>query len=138
MARKNRTSLLVILLSLGVFASACSSSNDPATWAEAEADGNLQPNFINACTEANADGGEVQFTSDQARIYCECAFGEIVEYFGGEIKADSSLDDVANATIGRDFEAFKQLEKNLRKDPQTIPADVEAMLTACAQQVSGA
>ena len=45
--------IFAMLFSVLVFASACGSSNDPQSWAEAEDDGNLRPNFIRACTEAN-------------------------------------------------------------------------------------
>jgi len=134
MATSLRSSkLIVALFSVLVFASACGGSvNEPETWAEAEADGNLRPNFIRACTEANVDGGEFELTEAQADAYCECAFVEIVEYFGGEINADNALVDVADATAGRDFEAFEDFESGLRDDPTDIPADVEALLRGCA------
>lgn len=126
---KRSLTIFAMLFSVLVFASACGSSNDPESWAEAEEDGNLRPNFIRACTEANAEGGEVQFTEAEAAVYCECAFVEIVEYFGGEINGDNALVDVATATAGRDFEAFKDLESSLRDNPEDIPADISAMLT---------
>lgn len=128
--------ILALLLSVIVLASACGASNDPETWAEAEEDGNLRPNFIRACTEANGeDGADVAFTDDQIEAYCECAFVEIVEYFGGSIDGDNQLSDVAGAAAGRDFEAFRDLESELRSDPTQIPADIEAFLNGCADNV---
>jgi hypothetical protein len=119
-----------MLFSVLVFASACGSSNDPQSWAEAEDDGNLRPNFIRACTEANTDGAEIELTADQIATYCECAFVEIVEYFGGEIDGSNRLADaVVAADSGRDFAAFKELESTLRDNPEDIPADIRAMLT---------
>ena len=117
-----------------MFASACGSSNDPQSWAEAEEDGNLQPNFIRACTEANADDEAVELTDAKAMAYCRCAFVEIAQYYGGEIDGDSRLDDVAGAVAGRDFEAFTQFESSLSSDPTSIPADIEAMLDGCANR----
>ena len=119
-----------MLFSVLVFASACGSSNDPQSWAEAEDDGNLRPNFIRACTEANTDGAEIELTADQIAAYCECAFVEIVEYFGGEIDGSNRLSDAAAAAdSGRDFAAFKELESTLRDNPEDIPADIRALLT---------
>ena len=119
-----------MLFSVLVFASACGSSNDPQSWAEAEDDGNLRPNFIRACTEANTEGAEVELNLDQVATYCECAFVEIVEYFGGEIDGSNRLTDAAAAAgSGRDFAAFKELESPLRDTPEDIPADIRALLT---------
>ena len=133
---KRPLTIVVLLLSVILLAGACGSSNDPQTWAEAEEDGNLRPNFIRACTDANGEeGAEVEFTDEQIAAYCECAFVEIVEYFGGSINGDNQLTDVADAVAGRDFEAFKTLESDLRDDPSKIPADVEAMLGLCANGV---
>lgn len=131
---KRPSKLIVALVSVLVFASACgSSTSDPQTWAEAEADGNLRPNFIRACTEANTEDAEFELTEAETAAYCECAFVEIVEYFGGEINGDNALVDVAGATAGRDFAAFQDFENGLRDDPTSIPADVEALLRGCAQ-----
>ena len=133
---KRPFSILVLLLSVIILAGACGSSNDPQTWAEAEEDGRLRENFTTACVEANGEtGAEVEFTDAQIATYCECAFIEIVEYFGGEIDGDNRLVDVAGAVAGRDFEAFKDLESNLRDDPTQIPADIEAFLDGCANNV---
>ncbi len=139
MARRNRphSSLLLIVLAFVVFAGACSQSNTPETWGEAQEDGNLRPNFIRACTEANAEGGDVEFTAAQASNYCGCAFEEIVEYFGGAIAPDSTISAVATAAEGRDFDAFKTLEADLRKNPEQIPTDIEAMLTGCTNRAKG-
>lgn len=127
---KRSLTIFAMLFSVLVFASACGSSNDPQSWAEAEDDGNLHPNFIRACTEANTDGAEIELTADQIAAYCECAFVEIVEYFGGEIDGSNRLTDAAVAAdSGRDFAAFKELESTLRDNPEDIPADIRALLT---------
>ena len=127
---KRTLTIFAMLFSVLVFASACGSSNDPQSWAEAEDDGNLRPNFIRACTEANTDGAEIELTADQIPAYCECAFVEIVEYFGGEIDGSNRLTDAAAAAdSGRDFAAFKELESTLRDNPEDIPADIRALLT---------
>ena len=127
---KRSLTIFAMLFSVLVFASACGSSNDPQSWAEAEDDGNLRPNFIRACTEANTDGAEIALTVDQIAAYCECAFVEIVEYFGGEIDGSNRLTDAAvTADSGRDFVAFKELESTLRDNPEDIPADIRALLT---------
>ena len=127
---KRSLTIFAMLFSVLVFASACGSSNDPQSWAEAEDDGNLRPNFIRSCTEANTDGAEVELTADQIAAYCECAFVEIVEYFGGEIDGSNRLTDAAVAAdSGRDFAAFKELESTLRDNPEDIPADIRALLT---------
>ena len=127
---KRTLTIFAMLFSVLVFASACGSSNDPQSWAEAEDDGNLRPNFIRACTEANTDGAEIGWTADQIATYGECAFVEIVEYFGGEIDGSNQLTDAAAAAdSGRDFAAFKELESTLRDNPEDIPADIRALLT---------
>ena len=119
-----------MLFSVLVFASACGSSNDPQSWAEAEDDGNLRPNFIRACTEANTDGAEIELTADQIAAYCECAFVEIVEYFGGEIDGSNRLTDAAAAAdSGRDFMPSRNSKSTLRDNPEDIPADIRALLT---------
>lgn len=135
-AKKRPLVIIALLFSLVVLATSCGASNDPETWAEAEADGNLRPNFVRACTEANADGGDLEFDDSQAAAYCECAFTEIVEYFGGEFDADLAISDIADAAQGRDFEAFKEFESELRSDPESIPADIEAFLNGCASQAA--
>jgi hypothetical protein len=133
---KRPFTIAVLLLSVMLLAGACGSSNDPETWAEAEQDGRLRENFQAACVEANGEeGAAVEFTDAQIAAYCECAFVEIVEYFGGSINGDNELDDVADAVAGRDFQAFRDLESDLRDDPTQIPADIEAFLDGCAQNV---
>lgn len=135
-ATKRPLVLLVLLFSVLVFASACGASNDPETWAQAEEDDNLRPNFMRACTEANQDGGDLDFDAAQARAYCECAFVEIVQYYGGEFNDEGAISDVADAVQGRDFEAFKAFESGLRDDPEDIPADIEAFLNGCVGQAA--
>lgn len=135
-ANKRPLVILAMLLSLVVFAASCGASNDPETWAEADADGNLQANFIRACTEANEDGGDLEFDEVQAAAYCECAFVEIVEIFGGEFVDGTTIVDVADAVEGQDFQAFKDFESGLRSDPEDIPAEVEAVLNLCESQAA--
>ncbi len=129
--------LFLILLALVLFAGACSQSNTPSTWGEAEEDGTLRENFIRACLEANDDSGDVEFSEAEASTYCTCAFEEIVEYYGGEFGADNEISEVAGAVEGRNFDAFKDLESDLRKNPEEIPADVEGMLSGCATSALG-
>lgn len=136
MAFSKRPIIVVLLLSLVALATACGASNDPETWAAAEDDGNLRPNFMRACIDANQDGGDLDFDDAQAEAYCECAFIEIVEYFGGEFDGENAISDVADAVSGRDFEAFKEFESGLRDDPEQIPADIEAFLNGCAGQAA--
>lgn len=130
MERRNRSRLVlvVILLAVALVGSACG-SNDPGSWEEAGDDGNLFENFQKACNDANLEGGEIDLTDAERAIYCECAFTELVEYYGGEVMENGQIDDVIGAIEGRDFEAFKDLESNLRSDPEDIPTDIEAMLS---------
>jgi hypothetical protein len=108
---KRTLTIFAMLFSVLVFASACGSSNDPQSWAEAEDDGNLRPNFIRACTEANTESAEIELNADQ-------------------IDGSNQLTDAAAAAdSGRDFAAFKELESTLRDNPEDIPADIRALLT---------
>lgn len=133
---KRTLTIFAMLFSVLVFASACGSSNDPQSWAEAEDDGNLRPNFIRACTEANTESAEIELNADQIATYCECAFVEIVEIFGGEFGEGTTIVDVAEAVEGQDFQAFKDYESGLRSDPEDIPAEVEAVLNGCVSQAA--
>jgi len=135
-SKKPFLSLVVAVLALVVFAAGCGSSNDPETWGEADADGNLQTNFVRACSEANEDGGDLQFDEVQAAAYCECAFEEIVEIFGGVFVEGTRIVDVADAVEGQDFQAFKDFDEGLRSDPEDIPAEVEAVLNLCVSQAA--
>ena len=135
-AKKRPLVIVALLLCLVVFAASCGASNDPETWAEADADGNLRANFIRACTEANEEGGDLEFDGVQAAAYCECAFVEIVEIFGGEFGEGTTIVDVAEAVEGQDFRAFKDYESGLRSDPEDIPAEVEAVLNGCVSQAA--
>ncbi|MFT5200689.1 MAG: hypothetical protein ACI9C1_000053 [Candidatus Aldehydirespiratoraceae bacterium] len=126
--RKNRRfSLLAIVLLLAVFATACSASSDPETWAEALESGSVSDNFLAACAEAD-DGA----TSDTASLdaYCGCSFDELQQAF-----AD-------------DFGRFKAVDDALRNDPELInnassveddqlQADINqarALIDACASE----
>ncbi|MDG1367882.1 MAG: hypothetical protein P8I99_11525 [Acidimicrobiales bacterium] len=134
-AKKRPLVIVALLLCLGVFAASCGDSSDPETWAEAGDDGVLRANFIRACTEANEEGGDLEFDGVQAAAYCECAFVEIVEIFGGEF-GEGMIVDVAEAVEGQDFQAFKDYESGLRSDPEDIPAEVEAVLNGCVSQAA--
>ena len=69
---KRPLTIIALLFSVVVLASACGSSNDPTTWAEAEEDGNLRPNFIRACTEANVDGGDEEGSREPCAPHRQC------------------------------------------------------------------
>jgi len=134
MTAKSRLLVLVsVLLGVALLASSCGDSNDPTTWKEAGGDGNVESNFYRACIEANQDGGDVTLTDSQARVLCECSFEQLVSYFGGKFADDGSLTDADAPGAGGGFAEFAQLDADLRKDPTSIPASVEAFLTSCAQ-----
>ena len=138
MERRNRSRivLVVIVLVVALVGTACG-SNDPASWEEAGDDGNLYENFQNACSAANVEGGDIELTDAERAIYCECAFVELLEYYGGEVMENGQITDVVDAIEGRNCEAFKDLESDLRSDPEDIPSDIEAMLTGkggCLEQ----
>ncbi|MGB1505553.1 MAG: hypothetical protein ACPHIC_07110 [Acidimicrobiales bacterium] len=135
-SKKRFLSSVVAVFAVVVLAASCGSSNDPETWAEADADGNLRTNFIRACSEANAEGGDLEFDEVQAAAYCECAFVEIVEIFGGVFVEGTRIADVADAVEGQDFQAFKDFEAGLRSDPEDIPAEVEAVLNLCVSRAA--
>ncbi len=140
MERRNRSRivLVVILLAVALVGAACG-SNDPGNWEEAGDDGNLYENFQKACNEANVESGDSELTDEQRALYCECAFAELVEYYGGEVMENGQITDVVGAIEGRDFEAFKDLESDLRSDPEDIPSDIEAMLAGrggCLEQAT--
>lgn len=140
MERRNRSRLVlvVIVLVVALVGSACG-SNDPGSWGEAGDDGNLFENFQKACNQANVDDGDIELTDAERAVYCECAFAELVEYYGGEVMANGQISDVVDAIEGRNFEAFKDLESDLRSDPEDIPSDIEAMLTGkggCLEQAA--
>lgn len=135
-AGTGRLSLQTVLVSVVVLAGACGASSDAKSWDEAESDGRLQPSFMRACIDANAAaGGEVDFTPQQLEVYCECSFVSIVEYFGGEIN-DGRLSDSDDAEVGRDFEAFVDLESILRDEPEAIPVDIDVRLRNCERSAS--
>jgi hypothetical protein len=139
MERKNRSRivLVVLLLVVALVGTACG-SNDPESWDEAGEDGNLYENFQKACNEANVEGGDIELTDAERVAYCKCAFTELLEYYGG-VMENGQVADIVGAIEGRDFEAFKDLESDLRSDPEQIPSDIEAMLTGkggCLEQAS--
>ncbi len=106
-------------MGLALVAAACSSSTDPETWADAEANGDkIRLNFEESCEEANADSDGV----GDVPAYCECSYGVIRDFY-----AD-------------DFEAFKDAESALRSDPAAIndstviPAALRLALEECATE----
>jgi len=114
-------------MALVLFASACGSSNDPTTWTEAGNDGNVRKNFVEACKTANS--GSAQMTDTQANRYCTEAFVELVDYYGGQIvQPGDSLQDSSPIVEGRDFAAFLKLDRDLRKDPTSVPPDIRELL----------
>lgn len=129
--------LVAVLTVLALGAAACGQSNDPASWSEAHQDGNLEENYMKACREANA-GGEVEISVSQGADYCRCTFKATVEYYGGVIDADGRLSDDPAPRVGRDFEAFRRLETDLRDDPEGIPADLEILFDACRESALSA
>ncbi len=120
---------------LVLFASACGSSNDPKSWTEAGIDGGVQVNFVTACQTANANVKKM--TDIQANNYCTRSFEALVNYYGGQIiQPGNVLQDRANATPGRDFAAFLKLDKNLRKDPTSIPPQISELLSKIEASVT--
>jgi hypothetical protein len=107
------------LVGLALLAAACSTSTDPETWADAEANGDkVRLNFEESCEEANTDAGG----GGDVPAYCECSYGVIRDFY-----AD-------------DFEAFKDAESALRSDPESIndstviPAALRLALEECAAE----
>ena len=118
-SRKNfRLAFLAGVLGFVLVAAGCSSSNDPATWEEAEEKGDVQTNFVDSCEEANTDSGA---DADRANSYCKCALDEVREYYS-------------------DFGEFRDAESELRNDPESInnsaiiPKAVTDALDGCASQ----
>ncbi|MCQ3806287.1 MAG: hypothetical protein OXB92_15500 [Acidimicrobiaceae bacterium] len=103
----------VVVACLVLFASGCAGNNDPANWAEAEADGTLEENFMRSCQTAN-QGGDL--TVAEAATYCECAYDGLAQHY-----AD-------------DFSGFKDAEQRLRNDPQDIDSAVLALFRGCEPQ----
>ena len=110
---RSRLALLIAVVALAL--TACGSSNDPATWDEAVADGTsdtdypVRNNFIDACETANTDEG---MSADQASSYCECTFEGLM--------------------TNLDFEEFKQLDDDLRSDPESpLPDSVTEIFETC-------
>ena len=103
----------VVVACLVLFASGCTANNDPNNWAQAEADGTLEENFMRSCQTAN-EGGDL--TVAEAATYCGCAYGELAQHY-----AD-------------DFSRFVDAERRLRSDPQDIDPAVLALFTGCEPQ----
>ncbi|NIU64011.1 MAG: hypothetical protein GWN73_00570, partial [Actinobacteria bacterium] len=106
-----RPTLVAVLLGLAVIAGGCAASSDPDNWADAEAEGNVRQNFLRSCNEANVEGGDL--TEEQIPDYCECSYAEMVEFFSD------------------DFQGFKDLESDLRNDPEAVPIEVKALFEQC-------
>lgn len=132
MARGRQLRSLVFVGALGfaLIAAGCSASNDPDTWEDAEDDGNLRANYLRACEEAGTDTGDLD--ESEARIYCECSFEKLVEYYGGLIVDGRLVTNPDPPAAERDFEAFKAQESELRSNPEDVPADVRAIFTSCS------
>lgn len=105
--------LCVVAMSFVLFASGCAANNDPADWAEAEADGTLEENFMRSCRTANEGGG---LDASEAASYCECSFKGLRQHY-----AD-------------DFDGFKDAEKRLRSDPEDIDQSIRTLLVSCRTQ----
>lgn len=118
--RRPRFALAALVLVIALVVAGCSQSNDPATWQEAEdqgdADGDfpVRTNFIDACELANAD--QDGMSAEDAVTFCDCAFVQVRE----------SLT----------FEEFEQLDDDLRSDPEDLRADVRELFEGCAAQVA--
>ncbi len=121
-------------MALVLVAAACSSSNDPNSWTEAGETDQVRTNFVKACQTANE--GVDQLSQNQAASYCTQTFEALVDYYGGEIMPDGILQDSSTATVGRDFEAFLQLDKDLRSDPTSIPSEITEILSGIIESVT--
>jgi hypothetical protein len=114
-----RSTFVAGLVGMALLAAACSTSTDPGTWEEAEANGDkVRLNFDESCQEANLEA----VSSGDVPAYCECSYGVIREFY-----AD-------------DFQAFRDAESELRSNPEAIndntviPAELKALLEECARQ----
>jgi len=133
--KKSRRAIVAGLMALLLLASACGSNNDPKTWTEAGQDANVRTNFVTACQTANE--GEKGMSTSQATTYCTRSFEALVDYYGGVITQPGDvLQDKDPVVDGRDFTAFLKLDSDLRKDPESIPADVSRMLADIATSVT--
>jgi len=107
-----RVPFAALALSLALVLAGCGSSNDPATWEEAEETGDVERNYLAACVKANTEAeGDDRMSDDEAERYCQCTFEEVRE--------------------GMMFEEFEQLDDDLRSDSEALPADVRAMFEGC-------
>lgn len=111
---RNRPLLLaIVLLGITLFAASCGSSNNPTTWAQAEADGTLEENFMRSCTQANVGGG---LTDLQVPSYCGCAFDALANLYS------------------EDFQLFRDAESRLRSDPTDIDPSLRQLFESCVPQ----
>ena len=135
MTRRTALRSLALLIAVILSLSACSGSNTPGSWAEAEEQGDsitdypVRNNFLDACNEANS--GEKGFNEAQANNYCVCSFDAIRKLF----------DDSSGVTDGNNpdktpFELFLDFERDLRDNPDVVPELVTNAYVACADQVN--
>lgn len=117
--RKNpRFAALAGLIGLVLLLAGCGSDTDPDTWEQAEETGKVQENFMVSCEDANAGAAG----QGDVPAYCDCAYLEIRDFY-----AD-------------DFEGFKDVESELRSDPEAInntavvPVAITDALEACADE----
>ena len=117
--KKLRSSLVAGFLAMALVVTGCSSSTDPDTWEDAEANGDkVRLNFLASCQEANSGAG----SDADVPSYCECSYDELREWYSD------------------DFQAFRDAESELRDDPEAInnpsiiPRGVSDALDACALQ----
>ena len=100
-----RRALSLVTIAFGLLALAgCA---DPPN-APTEFDAQVQENFVAVCT-GDWEGSE---TTLAPRDTCTCAYEVLVERYEG------------------DFEAFAQLDQDLRSDQSAFPADLEAEMSS--------
>lgn len=110
-----RSSGLAGLAVLTLVLAGCSQNSDPNTWDEADAVGEVENNFVSACTEADEGRSEVSALAS----YCGCAY------------------DALRQEYDADFDGFVKLNRDLGNDPAAIPPNVSAIFTECASTYLG-